>query len=186
MDYINIENDLENNDLYNEIDNNLDLNNDIFINYSKTKNNTKNNTNNDTDNINFNLYELNIIDEIINISNNVFRVLGKGFVESIYHKAILVDLYKTNYTIETKKIIPIMYNNVNVGYVESDIIVYDKINNIIVIIELKSQDKDLNNKEIIQVQKYMRNIEQQNSIGLVINFPQKINCECIVQSKLTR
>ena len=129
-----------------------------------------------------NIQQTNLVDFIINSANEVFSTLGKGFVESIYHKALLVDLYKTNYTIETKKIIPINYKNTNVGYVESDIIVYD--NNTTVIIELKAQDKDLNTKEIMQVQKYMRNITQQNSIGLVINFPQKNNVTNIVQTKI--
>ena len=44
-----------------------------------------------------------IIQLIITCSNNIFRNLGLGFIEYIYHKALLVDLYKTNYTIETKK-----------------------------------------------------------------------------------
>lgn len=194
MDYTNIENDLDNletnmgNDLEMDLDINLETNldknyldNDIFLNSKKTSY-----ENNNSNIIDFDSNETNLINEIINISNNVFKVLGKGFVESIYHKAILVDLYKTDYIIETKKIIPIMYNNVNVGYVESDIIVYDQINNVIIIIELKSQEKDLNNKEIIQVQKYMRNIQQQNSIGLIINFPQKVTCDNIIQYKLTK
>ena len=82
----------------------------------------------------------NMISFIINICNNVFNSLGKKrFNECIYHKKpILVDLYKTQYQIETKKIIPIEYNNVNVGYVESDIIVFDE-NNIMIIIELKDK-----------------------------------------------
>jgi len=127
--------------------------------------------------------ELELINKIIDISNNVFEILGKGFVESIYHKAILVDLYELNYVIETKKIIPIEYNGVNVGFVESDIIIHDTNNNITVIVELKSQEKDLNHKEILQVQKYMRNIDKK-SIGLVINFPQKMNGELKVQTKI--
>ena len=80
-----------------------------------------------------------MISFIINICNNVFNTLGKGFNECIYHKAILVDLYKTNYNIETKKIIPIDYKCINVGYVESDVIVYDKKNDLMIIIELKAQ-----------------------------------------------
>ena len=164
MDFTNIENDLD------DLDNNLhNFNNDINIEHE---------TNLDTS-----LQETHLIDQIINIANNVFEILGKGFVESIYHKAMLVDLYELGYVIETKKIIPIEYNSVNVGYVESDIIVYDITNNITIIIELKSQDKDLNHKEILQVQKYMRNIEKK-SIGLVINFPQKINCNLEVQTKI--
>ena len=157
MDYTNIENDLD------CIPNETNINSDTTLHE--------------------NPIETYIIKQIIDIANNVFEVLGKGFVESIYHKAILVDLYELGYVIETKKIIPIEYNSVNVGYVESDIIVHDISNNITVIIELKSQDKDLNHKEILQVQKYMRNIDKK-SVGLVINFPQKINCNLEVQTKI--
>ena len=172
MDFTNIENDLEN------LDN---VKKELNIKNEKENKNTEQDFENKY--FNDNPQEAFLIKQIIKIANNVFENLGKGFVESIYHKAMLVDLYELNYIIETKKIIPIEYNSVNVGYVESDIIVYDKINNIIVIIELKSQDKDLNNKEILQVQKYMRNIKKK-SIGLVINFPQKINCNLEVQTKI--
>jgi len=125
-----------------------------------------------------------MISFIINICNNVFNTLGKGFNECIYHKAILVDLYKTEYQIETKKIIPIDYKGVNVGYVESDIIVYDEKKNIMIIIELKAQTNDLSYKEKFQVQKYMNNIENENTIGLVINFSQKNNTSLEVQSDI--
>tara|TARA_B110001452_G_scaffold263787_1_gene265749 strand:+ start:110 stop:613 length:504 start_codon:yes stop_codon:yes gene_type:complete len=159
------------------------IENDIDIQMSP-----KNLINNETDNI------LNLIDNdtnlqsmisfIINICNNVFNSLGKGFNECIYHKAILVDLYKTNYKIETKKIIPIDYKGINVGYVESDVIVYDEKNNIMIIIELKAQANDLSYKEKFQVQKYMNNIENENTIGLVINFSQKNNTIYEVQSDI--
>ena len=161
----------------------FNIENDLDIQFSP-----KNPINNEMDDI------LNLIDNdstvqsmisfIINISNNVFNTLGKGFNECIYHKAILVDLYKTNYKIETKKIIPIEYKGVNVGYVESDVIVYDKNTNIMIIIELKAQTNDLSYKEKFQVQKYMNNIENDNTIGLVINFSQKNNTNYEIQSDI--
>ena len=165
MDLSNIENDLDiqmspKNPIHSDIDNILNL--------------IDNDTDTDTKSM---------ISFIINICNNVFNSLGKGFNECIYHKAILVDLYKTEYKIETKKIIPIDYKGVNVGYVESDIIVYDEKNNIMIIIELKAQTNDLSYKEKFQVQKYMNNIEK-NTIGLVINFSQKNNTIYEVQSDI--
>ncbi len=166
MDLSNIENDLDfqmspKNPIHSDIDNILNL--------------IDNDTDTDTKSM---------ISFIINICNNVFNSLGKGFNECIYHKAILVDLYKTEYQIETKKIIPIDYKGVNVGYVESDIIVYDEKNNIMIIIELKAQTNDLSYKEKFQVQKYMNNIENKNTIGLVINFSQKNNTIYEVQSDI--
>ena len=159
------------------------IENDIDIQMSP-----KNPIHSDIDNI-LNLIDNNsdtqsMISFIINICNNVFNSLGKGFNECIYHKAVLVDLYKTEYKIETKKIIPIDYKGVNVGYVESDIIVYDEKNNIMIIIELKAQTNDLSYKEKFQVQKYMNNIENENIIGLVINFSQKNNTIYEVQSDI--
>ena len=166
MDLSNIENDIDmqispKNPIHSDIDNILNL----------------------IDNDN-NTYTQSMITFIINICNNVFNSLGKGFNECIYHKAVLVDLYKTEYKIETKKIIPIDYKGVNVGYVESDIIVYDEKNNIMIIIELKAQTNDLSYKEKFQVQKYMNNIENENTIGLVINFSQKNNTIYEVQSDI--
>tara|TARA_B100001564_G_scaffold91019_1_gene74027 strand:- start:2561 stop:3088 length:528 start_codon:yes stop_codon:yes gene_type:complete len=173
MDLSNIENDIDmqispKNPMHNEINNS-----DNIDNIENILNLIDNDTNPQS-----------MISLIINICNNVFNTLGKGFNECIYHKAILVDLYKTNYKIETKKIIPINYKGVNVGYVESDIIVYDEKKNIMIIIELKAQTNDLSYKEKFQVQKYMNNIENENIIGLIINFSQKNNTIYEVQSDI--
>ena len=169
MDLSNIENDLDiqmspKNPIHSDID---DIDNILNLIDNDTDTDTKS-----------------MISFIINICNNVFNSLGKGFNECIYHKAILVDLYKTEYKIETKKIIPIDYKGVNVGYVESDIIVYDEKKNLMIIIELKAQTNDLSYKEKFQVQKYMNNIENENTIGLVINFSQKNNTNYEVQSDI--
>ena len=53
-----------------------------------------------------------------------------------------------------------------------------------IIIELKAQTNDLSYKEKFQVQKYMNNIENKNTIGLVINFSQKNNTIYEVQSDI--
>ena len=177
MDLSNIENDIDmqispKNPMHNEINNS-----DNIDNIENILNLIDNDTNPQS-----------MISLIINICNNVFNTLGKGFNECIYHKAILVDLYKTNYNIETKKIIPIDYKGVNVGYVESDVIVYDKKNDLMIIIELKAQTNDLSYKEKFQVQKYMNHlnhtIDKKNIIGLVINFSQKNNTIYEVQSDI--
>ena len=131
-------------------------------------------------NIPDNLYDNNqnlynpIIQLIIQSSNNIFRNLGLGFIEYIYHKALLVDLYKTNYIIETKKILPIYYNDVNIGYVEPDIIVENE--KYYIIIELKAFDKNIGKKEELQINKYINHIQTEKLIiGIIINFNQNIN-----------
>ena len=103
-----------------------------------------------------------IIQLIINCSNNIFNNIGLGFIEYIYHKALLVDLYKTKYTIETKKILPIYYNGVNIGYVEPDIIVEN--DEFYIIIELKSFDRNIGKKEELQINKYINHIQTEKQI----------------------
>tara|TARA_Y100000768_G_scaffold170226_1_gene127415 strand:+ start:490 stop:966 length:477 start_codon:yes stop_codon:yes gene_type:complete len=138
--------------------------------------NTDQTTINISENIDYNTQDLHnpIIQLIITCSNNIFRNLGLGFIEYIYHKALLVDLYKTNYTIETKKILPIYYNGVNIGYVEPDIIVENQ--NYYIIIELKAFDKNIGKKEELQINKYINHIQTEKQIiGIIINFNQNIN-----------
>ena len=115
-----------------------------------------------------------IIDLIIKISQNILDTLGTGFIEGIYHKALVIDLNKMNYNIETKKIIPISYKNINIGYVESDIVINTENN--IYILELKSFDRNISQKEILQTQKYIKFIDNPDNKlikGIVINFNQK-------------
>lgn len=131
-------------------------------------------------NINDNLLDINqyltnpIIQLIINCCNNIFNNIGLGFIEYIYHKALLVDLYKTKYNIETKKILPIYYNGTNIGYVEPDIIVEN--DEFYIIIELKSFDRNIGKKEELQINKYINHIETKKTvIGIIINFNQSVN-----------
>lgn len=116
-----------------------------------------------------------IINLIIELSKNILNTLGVGFIESIYHKALMIDLCKeTEYNIETKKIIPISYKNINIGYVESDIVINTENN--IYILELKSFDRNILQKEILQIQKYIKFIDNPNNKiikGIIINFNQK-------------
>ena len=111
---------------------------------------------------------------IIDIANNIFVELGKGFIEGIYHKAMLVDLHKYDYKIESEKIIPIEYRNVNVGYIKADIILEDENN--IIIIELKSFDRNISQKEKLQINKYKKHIinnKNKRIECIIINFNQK-------------
>ena len=115
-----------------------------------------------------------IIDLIIKTSQNILDTLGTGFIEGIYHKALVIDLNKMNYNFETKKIIPISYKNINIGYVESDIVINTENN--IYILELKSFDRNISQKEILQTQKYIKFIDNPDNKlikGIVINFNQK-------------
>ena len=111
----------------------------------------------------------NTIIKIKELSQDVFKELGTGFSESIYHKALEVALRDAYIVYESKRIIPINYKNINVGYGESDIIV--KYNSQIIILELKAVTNPPREIEIAQVKTYLKSVKEAN-IGIIINFPQ--------------
>ena len=149
------------NDL-NNYNNNVEQQINIKINENENENNNNNN--------NINYLNIPIIANIIEYSNYILQYLGLGFIEGIYHKALLVDLYKTKYSIQTKQILPIYYNDVNIGYVEPDIIVEDE--NYYIIIELKAIDK-IGKKEELQIKKYINHSNTKKIIiGVIVNFNQ--------------
>lgn len=111
----------------------------------------------------------NIILKIKNLSENIFNDIGTGFAEIIYHRALEVELRTNCINYESKKIIPINYKGINIGYGEADIVVH--YNSSIIIVELKAVTNPPREIEIAQVKTYLRNIENSN-IGIIINFPQ--------------
>ena len=112
---------------------------------------------------------MDIVLKIKNLSENIFNYLGTGFSEIIYHRALETDLRINNINYETKKIIPIEYKNINVGYGEADIVIHHNSN--IIILELKAVTNPPREIEIAQVKTYLRNIKD-STIGIIINFPQ--------------
>lgn len=114
--------------------------------------------------------DINNIEEIIKkLSIDVFDSLGTGFSETIYHRALEIALRNNNIKYESKRIVPIYYKGVNVGYGEADIIIY--VNDIPIVIELKAISSHPREIEISQVKTYLRFIDNVK-FGIIINFPQ--------------
>ena len=144
------------------------INNDL--NYIESNQNACELNQND-DELNQNDYEL---DWILNSAEKVFSTIECGFIEYIYHKALLIELNKKDYVIESKKIISISYDSICIGYVESDIVLHTKSK--IYILELKAFDRNISQKEVLQINKYIKyieNIDNKEIIGVIINFNQK-------------
>ena len=84
-----------------------------------------------------------------------------------FQNALFIELNKKNLTCQTEVIVPIYYDNIQIGFERADILVY-KDNEPHYVIELKSQNQRLNNKEINQVKKYMINLKCNEA--LLVNF----------------
>jgi len=99
---------------------------------------------------------------IIGLAMKVHRTLGPGFLESVYQKALLYELVKTGFAVESDKPIQVCYENVIVGDFKADLIVNDEL-----IIELKAVSLLVVEHEI-QLVNYLTATGK--DVGLLINF----------------
>lgn len=116
-----------------------------------------------------NIKHIKITEKVIEMANKIYKALGTGFSEHIYHRSFEVELQYNSIMFETKKIIPINYRGINVGYGEADLVV--TMDNCRFVIELKAISQPPREIEIAQVHTYMNN-EPKLEFGLIINFPQ--------------
>lgn len=106
-------------------------------------------------------------------ANHIYKTLGSGHSERVYHNAMEVMLRKNNIQYETERIIPILFEGHTIGNMRADIIVENKI-----IVELKST-KSLNGIMKQQLKNYLKLTGLNH--GMLINFPQNPSecCEIV-------
>ncbi len=102
--------------------------------------------------------------KIIGCAYSVFNQLGFGFLESVYKKAMLIELVKSGLKAEEEKPLKVYYDSKVVGEFYIDLFVEDKI-----IVELKSV-QHLAKEHEVQLVNYLNGIKK--DIGLLINFGQ--------------
>jgi len=88
--------------------------------------------------------------------------LGYGFLEKVYHNAMLIELKKLGLKFESEQSIKVYYDGIIVGDYIADIIVEQK-----VIVELKAVSK-LNQKHEVQLVNYLKGTGI--PVGLLLNF----------------
>jgi GxxExxY protein len=100
--------------------------------------------------------------QIIGCAYQVYNKLGFGFLESIYQKALLIELESIKLKTEQEKPLKVYYNGHVVGDFYVDIFVEDEI-----IVELKSVE-NLSKAHEVQLVNYLNGLQKE--IGLLINF----------------
>ena len=103
-----------------------------------------------------------LTDKIINACINVHKELGPGFLESIYHNALKIELERQKLVFESEKEVKIKYRGIEVGSHRIDLFVEGEI-----VLELKTVE-DLNKKYYAQVRSYLKAMNKE--IGLLVNF----------------
>lgn len=92
----------------------------------------------------------------------VHQTLGPGFLESIYRRALLIEMRKKSLAAETEKEVIIYYDDEEVGRHRLDILAEDR-----VVVELKTVES-LSKAHYAQVRSYLKATDLE--LGLLVNF----------------
>ncbi len=111
------------------------------------------------------LYE-EITKKIIKCFYKIYDELGSGFLESVYEKALMIELKDIGLKADNQKSLDVYYKNQLVGEFKSDIIAEDKI-----IIEIKAVT-NLTTQHEAQLINYLK--ATGIKVGLLVNFGDKL------------
>ncbi len=100
--------------------------------------------------------------QIIGAFFTVYNELGYGFIESVYKRALVVELQARGIACEREVVFTVYYKGVDVGLYKADLLVEGK-----VIVEVKTSDKLAPIHEV-QVINYLRAADV--SVGLLLNY----------------
>ena len=100
--------------------------------------------------------------KIIGCAYAVFNKLGFGFLESVYRKAMVIELGKAGIKVEEERPITVYYDEYVVGKFSADLYVEET-----VVVELKSVQNMVRDHEV-QLVNYLKGTKK--DIGLLINF----------------
>ena len=103
-----------------------------------------------------------ITHKIIGAAYQVYNQLGFGFLESVYHKAMLIELAKCDLKVESEKPLNVFYDDQVVGEFNADLFVENT-----VVVELKSVQNLAKDHEV-QLVNYLNGLRKE--IGLLMNF----------------
>lgn len=100
--------------------------------------------------------------KIIGAAYKVYKVLGFGFLESVYKKAMVIEMDINHLRVEEEKPLTVYYEGKVVGDFYVDLLVEDEI-----IIEFKSV-QHLGKEHEVQLVNYLNGLKKE--VGLLINF----------------
>ena len=110
---------------------------------------------------------------IIHAITKVYGILGYGLTETIYHKALVIELRNHFKIVEPEKPVSIIYEDHNIATLRADILI-----NKTFLLELKATTK-LTDKDEIQTKRYMKifNVNK----GILVNFNKDLEIKEIIQ-----
>lgn len=110
----------------------------------------------------------NIISQIKKIAEDVYKILGSGYQEVVYDKAMQVGLRLAKIRYESQKVVELRYKDHCVGEGYPDLVV--NLDGEKVVVELKAVGSELGAAEEQQLKNYLKILKIKQ--GLLINFQQ--------------
>ena len=99
---------------------------------------------------------------IIGCAMKVHRALGPGFLESVHHKSLAIEIAAAGMSVESEMAIDVCYREISVGQFSADLLVNGEI-----ILEIKAVQTLVKRHEV-QLVNYLTATRKE--IGLLLNF----------------
>lgn len=106
-----------------------------------------------------------VTDQILKVFYEVYNELGHGFLESVYHRSLVLALESVGLNVCSRISIPVWFRGTQVGNFEADVLVKN-----CVLLELKAV-RTLDASHRAQLLNYLRATEIE--VGLLLNFGEK-------------
>ena len=117
-----------------------------------------------------------ITDRILGVFYDVYNELGHGFLESVYHRALVLALQSAGLRVCSRVDIPVWFREHQVGNFVADILVEN-----CVLLELKAV-RSLDSSHRAQLLNYLKATEIE--VGLLLNFGERPEFKRVVFDNL--
>src|ERR1044071_5518397 len=117
-------------------------------------------------------------DQILGVFYDVYNELGHGFLESVYHRSLLLALESVGLNVCSRVAIPVWFRGTQVGHFEADILVEN-----CVLLELKAV-RMMDSSHRAQLMNYLRATEIE--VGLLLNFGEKPEFKRVIFDNLKK
>ena len=119
-----------------------------------------------------------LTDQILGVFYNVYNELGHGFLESVYHRSLVLALESVGLNVCSRVAIPVWFRGHQVGHFEADVLVET-----CVLLELKAA-RGLDSSHRAQLMNYLRATDIE--VGLLLNFGERPEFKRVVFDNLKK
>jgi GxxExxY protein len=119
-----------------------------------------------------------VTDKILKVFYQVYNELGHGFLESVYHRSLVIALDSVGLKVCSPVEIPVWFRGTQVGRFEADILVEN-----CVLLELKAA-RALDQSHQTQLLNYLRATDIE--VGLLLNFGERPEFKRVIFDNLRK